>query len=111
MGTLDKLKARIGAPQKGKIKRDSIRINRIFSNTINPNIYSDADNSPEAIARRKKFEKENNFEGWEAMKKLEGKQDKANSIGRPTQRTSDQQRALTNAWNYTNIYNKKYKQK
>tara|TARA_R110001632_G_scaffold153684_1_gene271744 strand:- start:614 stop:748 length:135 start_codon:yes stop_codon:yes gene_type:complete len=43
------------------------------------------------------------------MKKLEKKQNRANNKGRPTQRTSSQKKALTKAWNYTNLYNKKTK--
>ena len=44
------------------------------------------------------------------MKELESQQDKENNTGRPTQRTSAQKKALANAWNYTNIYKKKYNQ-
>ena len=102
---------------KGRIKRDSIKVDRIFRNTVYKNpkgridnpFVTTIDNSPEGKARGEKFAKDNNFEGWKKMKKLESQQDKKNNTGRPTQRTSAQKKALTNAWNYTNIYNKKYK--
>lgn len=93
----------------GKIKRDSIRTNRIFSNSTSPGVYAKPDNTPAGIARGRKFEKENNFKGWESMKRLERKQDRINNIGRPTQRTSAQKKELTKLYNYTDIYNKKYK--
>jgi len=125
MGALDKIrnvlnlntKKRNG--NKGRIKRDSIKVDRIFRNTVYKNpkgrinnpFVTTTDNSPEGIARGEKFKKENNFEGWKAMKRLEKKQDKANSVGRPTQRTSAQKKALTELYNYTEIYNKKYNQK
>jgi len=101
---------------KGRIKRDSIKVDRIFRNTVYKNpkgridnpFVTTTDNSPEGRARGQKFSKDNDFKGWKEMKKLESQQDKKNNTGRPTQRTSAQKKALTNAWNYTNIYNKKY---
>jgi hypothetical protein len=103
---------------RGRIKRDSLKVNRIFRNTVykNPNgridnpFVTTTDNSPEGKARGQKFAKDNDFEGWKKMKKLESQQNKENNTGRPTQRTSAQKKALTNAWNYTDIYKKKYKQ-
>ena len=103
---------------KGRIKRDSLKVDRIFRNTVYKNpkgsidnpFVTTRDNSPEGKARGQKFSKDNDFEGWEKMKKLESQQDKKNNTGRPTQRTSSQKKALTNAWNYTDIYKKKYKQ-
>tara|TARA_R110000772_G_scaffold89863_2_gene185969 strand:- start:5559 stop:5897 length:339 start_codon:yes stop_codon:yes gene_type:complete len=93
----------------GRVKRDSIKKDRRFSNTTNPGVYSRPDNSPAGIARGRKFEKDNDYEGWKSMKRLEKKQNRANNKGRPTQRTSSQKKALTKAWNYTNLYNKKTK--
>jgi hypothetical protein len=103
---------------RGRIKRDSIKVDRIFRNTVYKNpkgridnpFVTTTDNSPEGKARGQKFAKENDFEGWKKMKKLESQQDKENNTGRPAQRTSSQKKALTNAWNYTDIYKKKYKQ-
>lgn len=103
---------------RGRIKRDSIKVDRIFRNTVYKNpkgridnpFVTTTDNSPKGKARGQKFAKENDFEGWKKMKKLESQQDKENNTGRPTQRTSAQKKALTNAWNYTDIYKKKYKQ-
>ena len=103
---------------RGRIKRDSLKVDRIFRNTVYKNpkgridnpFVTTTDNSPEGKARGQKFAKENDFEGLKKMKKLESQQDKENNTGRPTQRTSAQKKALTNAWNYTDIYKKKYKQ-
>ena len=103
---------------RGRIKRDSLKVDRIFRNTVYKNpkgridnpFVTTTDNSPEGKARGQKFAKENDLEGWKKMKKLESQQDKENNTGRPTQRTSAQKKALTNAWNYTDIYKKKYKQ-
>lgn len=103
---------------RGRIKRDSLKVDRIFRNTVYKNpkgridnpFVTTRDNSPEGKARGQKFAKDNDFEGWKKMKKLESQQNKENNIGRPTQRTSAQKNALTNAWNYTDIYKKKYKQ-
>ncbi len=103
---------------RGRIKRDSLKVDRIFRNTVYKNpkgridnpFVTTTDNSPEGKARGQKFAKENDFEGWKKMKKLESQQNKENNTGRPAQRTSAQKKALTNAWNYTDIYKKKYKQ-
>jgi hypothetical protein len=98
----------------GKVKRDSLKTDRIFKNSVPSKNNSIAgmkyiDRSPAGKARGKKFAKENNFEGWKEMKKLEKKQDKKNNSGRPTQRTSSQKKALTKLYNHTNIYNAKNK--
>jgi len=102
---------------RGRIKRDSIKVDRIFKNTVYKNpkgridnpFVKTRDNSPEGQARGEQFKKDNNFQGWEKMKKLEKKQNTANNTGRPTQRTSSQKKALTKAWNFTNAYNAKTK--
>ena len=64
----------------GRVKRDSIKKDRRFSNTTNPGIYSRPDNSPAGIARGRKFEKDNDYEGWKSMKRLEKKQNRANNL-------------------------------
>ena len=103
--------------KRGRIKRDSIKVDRIFRNTVYKNpkgridnsFVTTRDNSPEGKARGKKFKKDNDFQGWEKMKKLETQQNTANNTGRPTQRTSSQKKALTKAWNFTNVYKAKNK--
>ena len=97
----------------GRVKRDSIKTDRIFKNSLPSKKNSIAgmkymNNSPEAVARGKKFAKDNNFEGWKKMKKLEGDQDYEN---KSTQRNTAQKKSLTKLYNYTDIYNAKYQPK
>ena len=101
----------------GKIKRDSIKVDRIFRNTVYKNpkgridnpFVTTKDNSPKGKARGQQFKKDNDFQGWEKMKKLEKQQNIANNTGRPTQRTPSQKKELTKAWNFTNVYEAKNK--
>ena len=103
--------------KRGRIKRDSIKVDRIFKNTVykNPKGRIDnpfvkiRDNTPEGQARGQKFKKDNDFQGWKKMKKLENQQNIANNTGRPTQRTPSQKKGLTKAWNFTNVYEAKNK--
>ena len=97
--------------QARRVKRDSLKTDRVFKNTVSnksrrSNFKGVTDSSPTAIARGKKFAKDNNFEGWKEMKKLEGSQDKKN---KSTQRTAAQQESLTKLYNYTDVYNAKNK--
>tara|TARA_R100001369_G_scaffold5134_2_gene14670 strand:+ start:94 stop:579 length:486 start_codon:yes stop_codon:yes gene_type:complete len=99
--------------QAGRVKRDSLKTDRVFKNTVSnrsrrSNFKGVTDSSPTAVARGKKFAKDNNFEGWKEMKKLEGSQDKKN---KSTQRTASQKESLTKLYNYTDVYNAKYKSK
>lgn len=102
---------------RGRIKRDSIKVDRVFRNTVYKNpkgridnaFVTTRDNSPEGKARGQQFKKDNDFQGWEKMKNLEKQQNIANNTGRPTQRTPSQKKELTKAWNFTNVYEAKNK--